>query len=555
MKNKTESIRKIVSYINNPDNEGGFWLPHIQRKFVWDTDQIEALFDSIMREYPINTMLLWKTKEGIRYRGFIDNYTSELKITDFYKQIDNKQKMLVLDGQQRLQSLFIALKGSYEGKELYIDILSGKETSKNNIKYKFKFILPEGVEKNWIKFKELIFSDKQYDDQAEEIINRLGELSEENKKLIRNNIARIVKLFKTDEVISYQELDSIEYPTLYNKDDIVEVFIRANSGGTRLEKSDLLFSLLEAGWDFAEESIEDLQEELNTPDFDFTRDFILKSCLCLIDVGAKYEVEKFRKKENLDKIESNWDDISSAMKDVKDFIVERTFIKSGKALPSYLSLIPLIYFRYKFKEKWREGVQDLNKWLLQVLLTGAFNGNPDGLIDRCNKNISESRFFDINAINGLIREAGRNIDVTEKTIIEASYGDANLYLLFNIWYARFNFVPSYEGNMPQIDHIFPQSILRSIKVKNEETGRNIMKYGEAERDQIANCMLLTKDENGAGGKGDTLPKKWFEDKDEEYLNKHLIPHDKELWKIENYEKFIEARKKLLIEKFSELINR
>ena len=81
-----------------------------------------------------------------------------------------------------------------------------------------------------------------------------------------------------------------------------------------------------------------------------------------------------------------------------------------------------------------------------------------------------------------------------------------------------------------------------------------MRYRDFDRNQIANCMLLTADENGAGGKGDTLPDKWFEDKDADYLNMHLIPDDHELWKIDNYEKFVSARKELLIKNFKKIIN-
>jgi uncharacterized protein with ParB-like and HNH nuclease domain len=73
MKNKTQTIRKIVGFLNNPDEEGGFWLPNIQRPFVWDEDQICRLFDSILREYPISTLLVWKSASEIRRRKFIDN--------------------------------------------------------------------------------------------------------------------------------------------------------------------------------------------------------------------------------------------------------------------------------------------------------------------------------------------------------------------------------------------------------------------------------------------------------------------------------------------------
>ncbi|MBK6865161.1 MAG: DUF262 domain-containing protein [Ideonella sp.] len=65
MQNKKLSIRKIVSYLNDDEADGGgFWLPNIQRPFVWNEDQIARLFDSIMREYPISTLLVWKTKEA-----------------------------------------------------------------------------------------------------------------------------------------------------------------------------------------------------------------------------------------------------------------------------------------------------------------------------------------------------------------------------------------------------------------------------------------------------------------------------------------------------------
>ncbi len=80
-----------------------------------------------------------------------------------------------------------------------------------------------------------------------------------------------------------------------------------------------------------------------------------------------------------------------------------------------------------------------------------------------------------------------------------------------------------------------------------------MKYKWQDRDQIGNLMLLTQQENGGGGKTDTLPEDWFDNKTDEYLEKHLIPKDKELWELENYESFIEERNKMVLEKFDYLI--
>ena len=78
MRNQKQTIRKIIGYINNPDEDGGFWLPNIQRPFVWSEEQICRLFDSILRNYPINTLLIWKTNKEFRRRKFIDNWKSDL---------------------------------------------------------------------------------------------------------------------------------------------------------------------------------------------------------------------------------------------------------------------------------------------------------------------------------------------------------------------------------------------------------------------------------------------------------------------------------------------
>ncbi len=135
MKNQKETIRKMVTYLNNEEKYGGFWLPNIQRNFVWTEEQIERLFDSIMREYPISTLLVWRTKAKVKCRKFIDCYKKKLKLSDFYVPESEQTKLLVLDGQQRLQSLFIGLKGSYETKELFFHVLSGDLAAPEDIRY------------------------------------------------------------------------------------------------------------------------------------------------------------------------------------------------------------------------------------------------------------------------------------------------------------------------------------------------------------------------------------------------------------------------------------
>jgi uncharacterized protein with ParB-like and HNH nuclease domain len=553
MRNKKETIKKFVSMINNEEEHGGLWLPNIQRYFVWKREQMEKLFDSIMREYPIGNFLVWKTKEPVKVRKFIDNYKERIKLTDFYIPKNKKMKLLVLDGQQRLQSLFIALKGSYNGEELYFNVLSGKE-EKEDVKFEFKFLnsAKVNIQKGWIKVKDVVYDNREYDEIAEDIVEKIASLSEEEKRLIRKNILKLIKEFRDKENIAYTELDSVDNPNMYTLNDVVEIFIRANSGGTPLSKSDLMFSLLTANWEEIEEDLTDFLEDLNNNSFAFERDFVLKTSLILIDTGAKYDVMKFRKDENLRKIQDNWDKIKRSIKEIKDFLCKYTFIRDDKALPSYLALIPLIYFNYKYPEKWKVArKEELAKWLTRALLTGAFSGSSDTLLDALIKKIDEKKDFDVNVINTEIINRGRTINISEESLLDSYYGDKKLYLIFALWYQDVNFKPAYEGNLPWVDHIFPQSKLKEVKVINPETGRKVMKYKQRERDQIANLMLLSAEEN-RDEKRNKSPDEWLKDKDNKYFEIHLLPKNKELWKIENFERFIEKRKKLILEKFRKM---
>jgi len=558
MKNLKDTIRKMINHLNNAEADGGFWLPNIQRPFVWSEAQIEKLFDSIMRQYPISTFLIWRTKNEIKHRKFLDNWKSDLRLTDFYVPSNTKIKRLVLDGQQRLQSLYIGLCGSYEGKELYFDVLSGDLVAPEDIRYRFQFLTADRAKWPFVKFKDIVSKSLTARKLAEEISLFAPEpVSAEQKDKIFDNLDRARQEFSQDENIAYQELDDIDEPDAYRENDVVEIFIRANSGGTKLGKSDLLFSLLISSWEEADGAMESLLEDLNKGDFAFDRDFILKTCLTLLDKGARYDVAKFRDGSTKEEISNKWDEITAAIKSVRDFITSKTYIRSDKAIPSYLALIPIVYFRYHYSQQFTAAVPALQEYLLRSLITQVFGGNPDNLIDKIIRNINEQKNFILTEVFGVIRADNRSLEITPDVILSQSYGARGIHLFFNYWYKDFNYTPVLNDNGPQVDHIFPQSILRSIKDANPETGkRNIMHYRAEQRDQIANCMLLTAQENGFSSKNATPPTDWFarsrftsDEEHRNYLNMHLIPNDPELWKLENFELFIEERKKLIVNKF------
>jgi uncharacterized protein with ParB-like and HNH nuclease domain len=556
MRTQVSTIRSLMNTINaESDLGGGYWLPYIQRKFVWSENQISTLFDSIMRQYSFGTLLIWKTNEELKYRPFVRNYHTGEEFQTTYNMPNNKTRMMVLDGQQRLQSLFIGLMGTYNNKELYFDILSHNGDSDEDIIYKFKFLSTAKAKFPWIKVKDIVFSNETPRIIKSEIAKKSGkELTTKDIELIDDNYEKIRTEFTIKDNLIWQLIDGIDEKSLYELEDVVEIFIRANSGGTQLSKSDLLFSLLTVSWDEADESINELLDELNRSGYKFTRDFLLKTCLVLLDKKAKFDVRKFKNEATKNNVVNNWLKISQSLRIIRDFLRDKTVIDSDKNLPSYLALIPIIYYQYHFPDKWEKDIEEFKQYLTRTLLTGVFGGSPDNLLDAIINEINSTKSFQIEKIFGIIKDRERALELTPKKLFKITYGSSEIYLIFSMWY-KTDYSPLATINKPNIDHIFPQSKLKTIRMTDEKTNKMHQRYSKSERDQIANLMLLTAKENQAGGKGDMLPEEWFADKNDAYLNKHLIPKDKELWKLENFDGFIEARKKLIEKKFKSILTK
>lgn len=551
----SKTIKSLIADVNNADADGGgLWLPNIQRFFVWGEDQMERLYDSIMRQYPIPSLLIWKTRAEMRNRKFIDQYTESIELKSLYRPLSKKTKRLVLDGQQRLQTLFIGLKGSLDGRTLHFDVLSGVPRHPEDVHFKFSFLNPETSNWPWVSFPDLIYTRKLAGEIAKDIIQKFNPiLSDEESTRLARNIERAKREFEVTETLIFQEIDSTDEDTVYAVEDIVEIFIRANAGGTKLSKSDLMFSLMTSDWQTADIEMNEFLSEINGEQFSFDRDFVLKAAMVLLGQGARYDVEKLRSKELRETITKEWEKITESIRYVRDFLSQKTFVRSNKALPSYLALIPLIYFRHHFPTGWN-GAKGKVDYLLRVLLTGAFSGRPDGLIDKIVHVIQKSKGFRAKEIFGVIREDGRNLALSESQLFEMGYGSRNIHLLFNIWHPRADYAPLWDGHLPQVDHIFPRSLLKKVKVENPETGHlTLQRYTAYDINQLANCMLLPASENGAGDKSDTPPDEWFDGKTADYLELHCIPTNKKLWKLNNYEQFIAARKQLIREKFPNLL--
>ena len=156
--------------------------------------------------------LFWITKDQIQMRKFVDNYYKDTDVSKMYVPPTTEKKSLVLDGQQRLQALYIALFGKYNDKELYIDILSGDQVNEDGMKYVFEFFKRNDLKKgdNFILLKEIVTCTEKSAGLARNIIetmNKKKPLSTKQENLVHDNVAEIKHLFTELELINYYNID------------------------------------------------------------------------------------------------------------------------------------------------------------------------------------------------------------------------------------------------------------------------------------------------------------------------------------------------------------
>lgn len=547
-KYENKTISKIIEEINTR-----YFLPDIQRPYVWKAEQIYALYDSILRGYPISTFLFWETSAEV-----IDKLTPRFEFLTANKKeyedrintSDEKENYsLVLDGQQRLTSLYLTLKGNFvirnKLQNLYFNITSGKEEDEDGNLFEFQFF-PKGEEnifvkdnKVWVNVKYINKFTKPFN-IPQEVINLLpAEIAIDD--FAKNNLMELWSKFNYEELINY-------YPERESDmDKVLDIFIRTNAGGTKLSKSDLLFSTIKRNWSEAREEFKTLLNSINKNDkYQFNHDFILKTCLVLFSSSQKdikYSVGNISQ-DLIENIENKWVDITKAIKLVIDEIDNKYRLSSNKVLSSYNALIPLIYFVYINKMKTIDDANSLlmKKWLIKILLNGIFGGQADTMLYVSKKSIDESEkgVYPYSYINKKIIESKKSFNSVDEILDNSKlkYNSNDSFLILSLLYTNIDFNASYNGNLPQQDHIYSQSELR----KNGADEKLI--------NSIFNIQYLDAHLNKS--KNDMKIDEWMKKYSPEDKLKHLIPNGE--WNIDNYQEFLEQRKKLIKTKLDSFLS-
>jgi uncharacterized protein with ParB-like and HNH nuclease domain len=561
-------IPKTISEVTNEYLNRTTFLPAIQREFVWGTYGIEKLFDSIMGDYPISTFLFWKIKEENKKEWtayeFIREFDAE---TPHNKEASvtgiNRDIYFVLDGQQRLTALFIGLKGSYRyfyyrwnKCRLYLNIFKEPLKSDNpeEFTYQFQFRendLPNPKDKNpqfWYLVGDILnFDDAE--DSKKEIKERLKNFTDDQRDIANSHIGRLHSRIHTSRLLNYYEEKSQDY------DKVVEAFIRANTGGVKLEYSDILLSTATAKWTNlnAREEIHSFTDNINAigSGYSFGKDFVLKGCLYLTDdLPIQYKVKNFTR-TNLEKIENNWENIKDNIELTIQLMSQFGF--NDKSLVAKIALLPISLYLAKLKPRNfinstdRDVVRNQNiiqKWFIIALLKNSFGGSSDTILKNLQETINlqtDFAVFPYDAINKLLSIEASFNDTEIDNLLATNYSTKYSYLILSLLYPD----RDWKGKKFHEDHIFPKSEFTTAKLKIRGYDTDTVIEYQKHFNTICNLQLLTDSENLEKSSEDF--ETWFATRDSNFKDRNLIPTIS-TYNFDNFLEFISERKKLLVQK-------
>ncbi|QBH20739.1 DUF262 domain-containing protein [Alcaligenes faecalis] len=559
-------VSDIIRQVNRD-----IYLPAIQREFVWGTDRIERLFDSIMADFPIGSFLYWKLEQKNKDEWPIYEFIRDFDGESSHNPLANmagitRDVTLVLDGQQRITSLLIGLKGSYRyfyyrwrQTSLYLNLLKPPTPNEDNpeeLTYGFAFREsgdPSGkAPQLWYPVGRILdFEDAE--DAKADMKSKLAELPEDLRDNANRLIGRLHNRIHTTLVGNYYQEKSQDY------DKVLQVFVRANSAGQPLEYSDLLLATATAKWETldARKEIHEFTDSLNDigTGYGFGKDFVLKACLYLTeDLPIQYRVKNFSR-SNLRKIEENWGDIKEALTTTVRLISRFGFNSKNVVAP--LALLPIALYLLKrgnrtfdmsSKVEDAEAQIAIRQWFIFSTLKNAFGGSSDTTLNRLRellKDAGPDTPFPADDLYKSLEIEPRLTDAEIERILTYRYQGRYTNLVLSLLYPD----RDWKDAVFHEDHIFPQLEFQIRLLKRRGYAESKVQSYIAKYNLLANLQLLTESENLS--KNATPFEEWIKTRDASFRRRHLIP-EMTSYVFDAFDEFYEKRKDSIVKALQRL---
>ena len=554
-----------------------FLLPAIQRKFVWSSDQIEVLFDSIMRNYPINSFMMWnvtsdKTKNSYKFYEFLKEYRAFFNDENPFINTKGYDDFLaVIDGQQRLTSLYLGLKGTYAYKmprkrwkdneeslptrKLYINVSSqlSKDDERKMI-YDFKFLSEDDVSRLSPTEDLFLVNDIYLYRNQDALEDYLASRQWNNKSFAKTTIRKLREVIFKDKLINYYQEENQDIDT------VLDIFIRTNSGGEPLSYSNLLMSITTANWERdARKEFKALVDAVYANNFIISADLILKCCLVLFNENIKFQVTNFDA-DSVRVFDKNWERIRKCIEVAFELLKKWGF--NDSSLRAKNAIIPIVYYIF-YKKIEDEILKDhihqdekrsIRKWLCISLLKGVFGGQSDSVLSGIRKvlkaNIENNTFPFEQIKSEFANNDAKSLSLSDEVIedILKTQKDApNCYAILALLYSHLQ----YDTVAYHKDHLHPASKFDKLKESDFSDPDKYHFYKNPDNwNSILNLQLISGSSNESKNDEDLV--EWVNTKEID-LESHLIPKDVSL-EFQNFETFISERKKLLTRSIKSIID-
>ena len=526
----TETVQTLLTEIKNRE----IVLPEFQREFTWKRDQSRDLVDSLLKAYPVGSLLVWRTKKVPALKN----------MPDF--EANGRVKVL-LDGQQRLTSLYMLTRDAippYYPPQDIADASDPRGLHFNLETTELKYYRKLEMQNNprWVRVADCFKNGEVDPGKVAEMLSD-SEEGRDKFELYRILQANFDKL---------RGIVNSEPPMMYVQDDAtlkhaLTVFDRVNSNGTPLSEADIALAHMCSAWPETRRLFKQKRAELREEGFEFGLTFFIRAINAVANGRAEYQVLHDMEEGELT---AAWHTLDRLLDYLINFLRDRAFIYSTDDLNTTNVLIPVLGYlaqnRQAFEKEYTRN--RLLHWMYAALFQRRYSGSVDQKLER-----DLSALQDPDPISGLSSALIEDHGAPE---VNASQLNARrvqhpLYNMMQIvirarggvdWSNGLRLSqPIGESYAVQRHHIFPKKVLAEA---GYDTGNSLIDNKRVH--EIANRVPITRE-----GNMDIfteppyvyLPK--VRTANPGNLERFMIPMDEQLWRVENYEDFLSERRTLI----------
>jgi hypothetical protein len=542
-------------------------LPDLQRGFVWSSERVRALHDSLYRRYPVGALLLWKpTWEGpdapfvTRAWDLFPPDTATGRGGPESTLSVQPGSLFVLDGQQRLTSLFrVVFRSRIRNRttpdpDLLVALSPDPEWTENPFHLRSRS-LHRRMKDGLLVPAEVLFEGIRGGNESLAVQKAIGEWVTANdetffKALDRANAIRNAIL--QAEIIAY-EIDADA-----NDDNVIEIFARLNQQGVRLRPGDLAAARLTGEMsnfrarardvftmeDLKGFAVPEGQEEGARSGAFVDTDLLIRAALFVGSGVVRYrDAEKRGTQAHYKKIESSWDLTVAGFKESVR-LYRGSGLPSGDWLPYRYVLLPPAIAAAK-------GTSLDQKWVGWSIVASLWRHYVGEVDTKLQKDASLAEKGDIDGLIDHVKTRAKRTETAipeEEDFLQNIVGEGGVFLALLVHFFRLQGRSFPSGKLVngadeplEIHHIFPRAALDRYPERDNEYVL----------DRLGNLTILTRSDNEH--LSDTAPEKYLPQVAAAERSAHLIPDDPSLWSIDKFKQFCEQREKQLASSIKKLL--